>query len=88
MRPDSENERSCELVIRRETEKFNECEICVKTTTGFSNLNRYCRIHTGEKPYKWDDCRKAFSDKSNYDIHYKKHGIKGYDCDHVDEKAL
>ena len=66
MHPDCETRRSYELVIRRETEtgkKVNECEICVKTTTDFSNLNKHCRIHTGEKLYKWDDCVQAFQIK-------------------------
>ena len=50
------NKRSYELIIRRQAsdtgEPFFECEICGKVTTEYGNLNKYCRIHMGEKPYQ------------------------------------
>ncbi|GBO34750.1 Zinc finger protein 182, partial [Araneus ventricosus] len=36
-----------------------------------SDLNRHSLTHTGENPYECPICKKAFSDSSNRDKHYK-----------------
>ena len=91
-RPVCENRRSHELVIRREIEgtgkRFYECEICERTSLYFSNLNKHCRLHMGEKPYKFIVCGKKFSDKSNYDTHRRKEGMKSYNRGCVDERPF
>ena len=70
--PVCKNKRSYKLITRRtasDTGKvFYECR---KITNDYHNLNKHCRIHTGEKPYHCTVCKKAFSDKSDYDVHYR-----------------
>ena len=50
--PVCKSKRSYELITRRtasDTGKvFYECQICRKITNGYGNLNKHCRIHTGE----------------------------------------
>ena len=74
------NRRSYELIIRRQAsdtgKTFFECEICGRVTTDYFNLNKDCRLHTGEKPFKRNECEKAFSDRSDYDVHCRTHGEK------------
>ena len=75
--PVCSNKRSYELIIRRiasDTGKaFYECEICGKITPAYGNLNKHCRLHTGEKPFHHDVCNKAFSDKSAYEVYHRIH---------------
>jgi len=45
------------------------------------NFHAHCRIHSGIKPYKCDNCDKEFSLKHNFNRHYRIHtGEKNFKC--------
>ena len=71
------DKKSYELIlIRRATDtkrQFFQCEICGRVTTDYSNLNKHCRIHVGDKRYKCCLCGKAFTDSSVRDKHCLAH---------------
>ena len=76
-RPVCTDRQSYELImVRRATDTkrpFFQCEICGRVTTDYSNLNKHCRIHTGDKRFKCCVCGKAFTDSSDRTAHCLGH---------------
>ena len=52
-----------------------DCPFCFRKFPWTSSLNRHILTHTGQKPYKCQDCQLWFTTKSNRDRHQvRKHG--------------
>ena len=52
-----------------------DCPFCYRKFPWTSSLNRHILTHTGQKPYKCQDCKLWFTTKSNRDRHQvRKHG--------------
>lgn len=56
------------------------CNVCFRTFTSRSNLDRHARLHTGHKPYVCTKCGKAFSRKDHLTNHAAKHAFKCGKC--------
>lgn len=79
---DSCLQNSCNTVNKntRTKKKLYRCHICNKYFK--CNPKMHIKLHTGEKPYECDQCRKCFSRKHHLNLHLKSHtGEKPYQCD-------
>ncbi|XP_070556431.1 zinc finger protein ZFP2-like isoform X2 [Ptychodera flava] len=54
----------------REKERVHFCGVCGRGFSERYRLMRHEKIHTGEKPFKCDQCDKVFSRKDNLDRHF------------------
>jgi len=60
----------------------HECEVCGKVCPSPAFLIGHRRLHTGERPFKCDQCDKDFRLRGDYLKHLKIHtGIRPYVCD-------
>ena len=60
--------------VHRGAKYANSCSTCGKSFKKPSDLIRHVRIHTGERPYRCDQCSRDFTVKSTLDSHRKTHG--------------
>ncbi|VDI20981.1 KRAB domain-containing zinc finger protein [Mytilus galloprovincialis] len=57
-----------------------KCDICTKTFSNRSNLQKHLMVHNNERPHKCQQCKKAFRTRSNLKYHM--------DVVHVNKKTL
>ena len=68
----STNVSSSQLNINIRKEKYN-CRFCGKPFQWYSHWQAHERIHTGERPYKCDECDKAFARSDGLQCHKLTH---------------
>jgi uncharacterized Zn-finger protein len=73
-------------IVNRETKKeevrSHECEVCKKTYSKLSKLQRHFLVHTGERPYICKVCDKSFTEKGKLKRHSLSHtGERPHVCD-------
>ena len=94
--PDEDDDLEASQQIQKEETTFKKgtkrkraqhvCDVCEKSFTTASHLERHVRIHINEKPYECDVCEKRFTQSSNLKTHMRIHtNEKPYECDVCDK---
>ena len=66
-----------------------DCPFCYRKFPWTSSLNRHILTHTGQKPYKCQDCALWFTTKSNRDRHQvRKHGAAAGSLDPANSRNV
>ena len=55
------------------TQNLDKCDDCDYRTVTKDRLKRHMMKHTGERPYKCDQCKYSAARKWNYIVHLKIH---------------
>lgn len=50
-----------------------QCEVCGKMLSCYGNLVKHMKLHTGERPYSCDTCKRTFSRAEHLNIHKRTH---------------
>ena len=95
--PDEDDDLEASQQIQKEETTFKKgtkrkraqhvCDVCEKSFTTASHLERHVRIQTNEKPYECDVCEKRFTQAGTLKRHMRIHtNERPYEC-HVCEKS-